>query len=96
MASEASTADGKPRPSHARTGHLESTEDTRLSNIPSRARGHPPINRDAIQNMNNCITQLTTIVAQIATMLNQVNMVPIPSAMQELGANIPQPRETKE
>ena len=96
MGSEASTADGRPRSSHIGTGHLESAENTRLSDRPPHARGHPLINLDAIQNVNNCITQLTTAVAHMATMLNQVNGVPIPSTMQELGVNIPQPHGRRE
>ena len=59
MASEASTADGRPGPSHAGTGHLESIENTRALEKPHRARGHPPINRDAIQNVDAGIIELT-------------------------------------
>ena len=70
MASEASTVDGRPRPSHAGTGHLESAKNTRVSDRPQRARGHLPINRDAIQNMDARITELTAIVAQMAAALN--------------------------
>ena len=46
--------------------------------------------------MNARITQLTAVVAQMATILNQVNRVPIPRAMQELGANIPRPHGQRE
>ena len=90
MASEASTADGRPGPSHARIGHLESAENTRLLDRPPHIRGRPLINQDAIQNVDARIIELTAIVAQMAAALNQENEMPIPSTMQEHGANIPQ------
>ena len=96
MASEASTAEGRPGPSRARTSHLESIENTRLPNRPPRARIHPPNNRDAIQNVDARTIELTTIVAQMAATLKQANRMPIPSTMQELGANIPQPNGRRE
>ena len=91
MASEASTASGQPGPSHAGTCPIESTENTRPPGHPQRARGRPPINRDAIRNVDACITQLTIVVAQMVATLNQANGMPVPSVMQELGINIPQP-----
>ena len=89
MASKASTTDGHLGPSHAGTSHLESAENTQLPDRPPCARGRPLINRDAIQNIDAHITQLTASISQMAAMLNQVNGVPIPSVMQELGVNIP-------
>ena len=96
MASEASTADGRPRPSHAGTGHLESADNTRLPDRLPRVRSRPPNNRDAIQNVNNRITELTAVVAQMAAALNQKNEMPIPSITQEHGANIPRPNGRRE
>ena len=81
MASEASTIDGQPGLSHVGTGYLESTENTRPPNRPPCARGCPPINWDAIQNVDARTTQLTVTVAQMAAMLNQVNGVPVLSMM---------------
>ena len=89
MASEASTADGRPGPSHAGTGHLESAENTRFPDRPPRVRGRPPNNRDAIQNVDARITELTAVVAQMAAALNQANEVRVPGATQEHGVNIP-------
>ena len=63
MANEASTANGRPGPSHARIGHLESADNTRLPDKPPCARGRPPNNRDVIQNVDARITKLTTVVA---------------------------------
>ena len=96
MASEASTVDSRPGPSHARTGHLESIENTQVPDKPHHARGHPPINRDAIQIVDAHITELNAIVAQMAAALNQANGMPIPSVMQEHDANIPQPNGRRE
>ena len=91
MASEASTADGRPGASYAGTGHLESAENTRAPEKPHRAKVCPPINRDVIQNVDARITELTTIVTQMAIALKQANGMPIPNTMQEHGANIPRP-----
>ena len=66
MASEASTADGRPGPSHVGTGHLESVKNTQVLDRPHCARGCPSINRDAIQNVDARITELTTIIAQMS------------------------------
>ena len=74
MASEASSTYGQPGPSHFGTGRLESIKNTFMPNQPPRARGQPPINRDAFQNVDALITQLTTIVVQIAIMMNKVKM----------------------
>ena len=81
MDSEASTAYGRPGSSHAGTGHLESTENTQPPDRPPYARGYPSINRDTIQNVDARITQLTVVVSQMATMLNQVNGVPMSSVI---------------
>ena len=89
MASEASIADGRPVPSHTGTGNLESAKNTRFPDRPPHVRGCPPNNRDAIQNVDAHITELTTVVAQMAAALNQANEVRVPSAMQEHGTNIP-------
>ena len=70
MASEASTADGRPGPSHAGTDHLELADNTRIPERPLRARGRPPNNRDAIQNVDARITELTAVVAQMVAALN--------------------------
>ena len=70
MASEASTADGRPRSSHAGTGHLESVDNTQLPDRLPRVRGRPLNNRDAIQNVDARIMELTTVVAQMAATLN--------------------------
>ena len=88
MISEASTADGRPRPSHAGTIHLESVENNRPPDRPTCARSRHLINRDVIQNVDTHITQLTAAIAHMTAMLNQVNGVPIPSAMQEIDAKI--------
>ena len=69
---------------------MESTENTGPPNPPPHDRGWPLINQDAIQNIDTRITQLTVVVAQIVVMMNQVNGVPVPLAMQKLGADIPQ------
>ena len=89
MAREASTVDGRPRPSHAGTGHLESADNTRLPNRLPRVRSRPPNNRDAIQNVDARITELTVIVAQMAAALNQAIRMRVLSATQEHGVNIP-------
>ena len=96
MASKASTADGRPGPSHARTGHLESTKNTRFPDRPPRVSGRPLNNRDAIQNVDARITELTVVFAQMATALNQANEVRVPGATQEHGANIPQANGRRE
>ena len=89
MASEASTADGRPGPSHAGIDHLESANNTRLPDRLPRVRSRPPNNRDAIQNVNNRITELTAVVARMAAALNQANEVRVLGATQEHNANIP-------
>ena len=96
MASEASTADGRPGPSHAGTGHLESAENTRFPDRPPRVRGRPPNNRDVIQNVDARITELTAVVAQMAAALNQANGMCVLSATQEHGTNIPRPNGRRE
>ena len=63
MASEASIADGRLGLSHIGTGHLESAENTQFPDRPSRVRGCPLNNQDAIQNVDTRITELTVIVA---------------------------------
>ena len=91
MASDASIADSRPRPSHVGNGHLESVENTQPLDRPPSVRSCPLINQDVVQNVDARITHLTTVISQMVGMLNQVNGVPIPSVMQELSANIPQP-----
>lgn len=96
MASEASTVDDRSGPSYAETGHLEFAGNTRFLDRPPRVRGCPPNNRDAIQNVDACIIELTTVVAQMVNALNQENEVCVPGPTQEHGVNIPQANGRRE